>query len=62
VSGLPAGNLPPGFDYIDLIELLDLLEAFLEYPRIGTQDEQEGEREVWDRARTLLARYRAATV
>ncbi len=34
-----------GGDHIDLAELLDVIDAFTQFPRVGTSDEQEGEQE-----------------
>lgn len=53
--------LPPGFDYIDLCELLDLVGSLLDFLRVETYDEQPGEREVRDRATLLLERYKLAS-
>jgi hypothetical protein len=53
-------GLPPSFDCIDLAELLDVIEQLADWLRVGTFDEAEGEREVRDRAKALVARYRRA--
>lgn len=59
----PDAALPPGFDYIDLAELLDVGEALLECVtrRVGTYDEQPGEDEVARRATVIFSRYRPAS-
>ena len=54
--------LPPSFDYIDLGELLDVIEELSDWMMIGTLHERPGERDAFDRAARMLARYRPATV
>jgi hypothetical protein len=54
-------GLPPGFDYVDLGELLDVVEALVGYLRTHTYDEEPGERDVEDRAKALLDRHRSAS-
>lgn len=53
-------GLPPSFDGLDLAELLDLIEQLVDWLRVSTFDELDGEREVAERAKALLARYRRA--
>ena len=53
-------SLPDDFDYVDFGELLEVIEGMLEFSRAGTFDEEDGEREVVERAQTILRRYRAA--
>ena len=45
----------------DCEEVLALIEELIRWLRVGTFDEQDGEREVRDRAQALLERYRRAT-
>ena len=58
-----SGGLPPGFDAIDLGELIDVIDALRECIsyRVGTWVEEEGEREARDRADRVLERYRPAS-
>lgn len=49
---------PPGFDYADLWELLDLIESLRDALRAGTFDEEPGETALWHRAGRCLERYR----
>lgn len=51
-------QLPDDFDDIALGELLDVIVALLDFSRAATFDEEDGEQEVAERARTVLARYR----
>lgn len=48
-------------DEIDLAELLDLLDQLLDFTRAGTFDEAPGESEVFERATSVLRRYRPVT-
>lgn len=52
--------VPDGFDCVDLGELLDVIDALLDYSRAGTLHEDEGEDAVHDRASRVLRRYRDA--
>jgi len=56
-------SIPEGFDYVDLGELLDVAESLLGYVahRVGTYDEEEGEAQIYERANSVLQRYRAAS-
>jgi hypothetical protein len=54
-------ELPPGFDYADFCEVMNAIEGLLAWSRVGTFDEEAGEREDWGRATRLLGRYRGAT-
>ena len=50
----------PCFDHADAGELLDVIESLLAFNRVPTFDEVDGEREVIDRARGVVGRYRQA--
>jgi hypothetical protein len=54
-------GLPSDFDYIDLGELLDLVDSLLQYLRADTYYEQPGESDARDRAVRILRRYRPAS-
>jgi hypothetical protein len=58
---LASTDLPDGFDGIDLAELLDVIDELMHWLRVGTFEEEEGEREVRDRAGRIRDRYRLAT-
>jgi len=58
---MPQNDLPTGFNAIQLVELFDLIEPFMEYSRADTRDEDDGEDELLTRARRLMTRYTAAT-
>jgi len=61
MSGLGRDErFPEGDKAAKVKELLDLIEELVGWLRVGTFDEEDGERELRDRARELLARYRRA--
>ncbi len=45
----------------EIRELLDLIEELVRWLRVATFEEQDGEREMRDRVRELLGRYKRAT-
>jgi hypothetical protein len=51
----------PDFDYIDLEELLDVIDSLLAFTQAGTFDEDPGKYENWERALRVFRRYRPAT-
>ena len=54
-------DLPPGFDHVDLGQLLDVIEALIAFSRGGTINEEEGGYEVRQPEVQVLSRYRDAT-
>lgn len=60
-SNLNPLDRPADISEFELAELLDVIDALLDYSRAGTSHQDPGEYEVWRRATSVRERYRAAT-